>query len=236
MLKQLHQLQKLQNAQKLLEQEKLHSETYCQMAKIKSEYEADKRRWQQLACMRGELLQNRKEYAESLADVNHKLQKEQDAMYDGSTSTVKVLSAREAQMAALGEKMEALKTQDEEAIHHLQQIEQEAVDLKQKIEEECQSFERLKLDYKEICEDYAHKEAEVAAEIAALLPSIEKGELAWFEANQHKFGGSPVAYLSSEHVCDGCHTIVTPVLYKRTVSGQRTYCEKCGRALFTDNE
>ncbi|MCR4963012.1 MAG: hypothetical protein K6B40_03940 [Firmicutes bacterium] len=236
MLKQLHQLQKLQNAQKHLEQEKLHSETYCQMTQIKAEYDADKCRWQELAAMRGELLQNRKEYAEALTETGDKLQKEQDAMYDGSTSTVKVLSAREAQMNALTEKMESLKAQDEEAVQHLQQIEEETAELKRKIEEECQSFEKLKVDYKGICQEYAQKEAEVAAQIDELLPAIDKEELAWFEANRQRFGGSPVAYLSPEHVCDGCHTIVTPVLYKRTVSGQRTFCEKCGRALFTDGE
>ncbi len=236
MLKLLHQLQKLQGEQKAFEQEKRNSEEYRRMVAIKLDFDTDKQRWEQLVAERAELISSHKAYVATLEEIKEKTVQEQAAIYDGSTATVKALSAREAQLAALAEKQNELETKIAAALEKLQQVEKEAVTLKEKIEGEHQEFSQLKLAYQKIKQEYEQKEAEVADSIKRLMPTISSQDLAWFNDNKERFAGTPVAYLSQDHVCDGCRTIVTPVLYKRTVMGQQTYCEKCGRALFTDEE
>ena len=77
---------------------------------------------------------------------------------------------------------------------------------------------------------------ELARKKEEITASLDSDELAWYAQIRHKCDGTPIAKLSSGQVCGGCFTIVTPATYRRTVNGQTTCCEKCGRVLFVEED
>ena len=95
-------------------------------------------------------------------------------------------------------------------------------------------FLELKTAVRKIQEDSAKRLTELEEEKKALIANIDADELSWYENVRNKCGGSPVAKLSADHVCSGCHTIVPPITFKRTSMGRKTICENCGRTLFVE--
>ncbi|MEG2212786.1 MAG: hypothetical protein RRY35_02695, partial [Clostridiales bacterium] len=173
MLKLLYQLQKLEDRQRACEAEKQNTDEYRRLLEIKAEFDEDKQQWGKLAALREELLGNRNLYATELETIAQKIAKEREAIYDGTTSTVKALSARESQVAVLAAKQNELTTLDQQADSKLHQIEEKALVLKEKIEQEFAEFEKLKADYQRVKRDFEQQELDTASKIAALLPTID---------------------------------------------------------------
>ena len=234
MLKLLHQLQKLECEQKNIENEKKNSQEYRHLVELKTSFESNKAKWIHLSEEQIVLKKLREGYAALLIELSDKAADEKEAIYDGSTDSIKALSAREAQIASLEEKLNEIRLKDNSAASQLHRKSEESISLKAIIEEEYQQFQKIKSDYLQLNHQVEQRVTELDEQIKQLLPTISREELAWFEENKDRFAGSPVAYLDEHHVCDGCRTIATPIMYKRTVMGRKTFCEKCGRALYTE--
>ena len=89
-------------------------------------------------------------------------------------------------------------------------------------------------EYNSLRQGWQSELAELAVNKENLLLQISDVDLAWYEDQKPLFAGLPVAKLDSNQACDGCRTKVTPMLFKRTVQGEHTRCEKCGRYLFVE--
>lgn len=234
MLKLLHQLQRLECEQKNIENEKKNCQEFQRLVDLKKSFDENKEKWINISAEQLALKKSREEYAGLMKELSEKVTDEKAAIYDGSTDSVKALNAREAQIASLEEKLNQIRLKDNSSASQLHRKSEEANSLKAIIEDDYKQFQKIKDDYQQLNQRLEQRIAELEEQISHLLPSIPREELAWFEENKERFAGTPVAFLDENHVCDGCRTIVTPILYKRTVLGRETYCEKCGRALYTE--
>jgi predicted nucleic acid-binding Zn-ribbon protein len=74
------------------------------------------------------------------------------------------------------------------------------------------------------------KLAELEQARVALLPSIDAGDLATYEALRHRKGGVAVARVS-ERTCGECGVVISPSLEWHLRQGQLTHCGNCERIL-----
>ena len=163
-----------------------------------------------------------------------KIEEEKAAIYDGSVVNVKELSAREAQVAALTEKLKEMENLNELYLSEYEQKVEEKESSAARIAAAYDAFTQIKEDYQKLLVGWQEQTDGVKRQREELKATIAEDELAWYERMKNKCNGTPIAKLNSEHVCSGCFTIVPPITFKRTCLGQETYCEKCGRILFVD--
>lgn len=232
MLKSLYALQQLEVAEEAIHTERMNSREYKELRRIKAAFEAKKQQYLRLQNDIAALSDELAAYPAQLAEQQRKIAAEQSAIYDGSVSSPKALAAREAQLAALNEGLGLLETAQRAKQLELEQKQSASGSLKEEMTEQYEVFRRVKEAYQSAQAQRDARLAELAEKKAALLAEIDEDSLAWFESLRARFKGTPVAMLDAQHVCSGCHTIVTPIAYKRALLGQQTHCEKCGRILF----
>ena len=232
MLETLYKLQKLEAEEASLLAGQKNTEEYHRLRELKAEFERIKQallqRQEQLTALREAMLNLPREAAE----IAERLEKERSAIYDGSIVNIRELTARQSQISALEERSAAVtgelaqkQTELRQVVHKAKQLQQLMTDQHQQFTEQYRQYEV----YRENCQSELNA---LASDKEALLSIVNEKDLAWYEAQKPLFAGLPVARLDDNHVCDGCRTMVTPALYKRTVLGESTRCEKCGRYLF----
>lgn len=234
MLEILYKLQKLEAEEQALLAGQKNCEEYRQLRELKGEFERLKQtllqRQEQINAMQTAM----QALPGELAEIDGKLEAERAAIYNGSVANIRELTAREAQVGALTEKSAALGAELTQKQTELRRLLQQAKTLQQRMMEQHQQFTQQYQQYETLREQWQSGLDALAADKQALLGGVSGQDLAWYEEQKPLFAGSPVAMLSAGHVCDGCRTVVTPMLYKRTVFGERTRCEKCGRYLFIE--
>lgn|GEM_PF-1453702 len=232
MLEILYRLQKLEAEEASLLAGQKKTEEYHRLRELKAEFE----RMKQALLQRQEQLTTLKEAMRDLprevAEIAEKLEKERSAVYDGSIGNIRELTARQSQISALEERSAAVAGELAQKQKELRRATHKAKHLQQLMTDQHQQFTEQYRQYEEYRENCQIELNTLAAGKEALLSVIDEKDLTWYEAQKPLFAGLPVARLDDNHVCDGCRTLVTPILYKRTVLGERTRCEKCGRYLF----
>lgn len=234
MLKTLYALQQLEVSEAAINTERMNSLEYKELRSIKAAFDVKKQQYQRLQNDIAALSDLLATYPRQISVQQEKINAEQAAIYDGSVSSPKVLAAREAQLAALHEGLARLEEEQRLKQLELDQKQSAVVCLKEELMEQYQSFHRVKELYQAAQADRDSRLAGLAEKKAMLLQEIDPKTLAWYESLREKFNGTPVARLDEQHVCSGCHTIVTPIAYKRALLGKLANCEKCGRVLFVD--
>ena len=233
----LYQLQNLEAAEKAILLERAASEEYQNLRKMKVNFEIKKEQYVRSSAEIKALEQQVADFSSEQSQLEQKLEQEKSALYDGSVTGTKSLSARESQIAALEKKIELLLEKKEYC--------QAEIDEKQGLQNLLgnelltmqASFQTVKHAYQIAQADRDQRLQELQEAKDALLSQISEEKLRWYHANRDHFSGAPVAMLDAHQVCSGCRTIVPMVTYKRTLQGQRVFCEKCGRILFvTQNE
>lgn len=234
MLNLLFRLQQLEAEERSIAAERINSQEYKQLRAIKAAFDAKKQQYlrlsEDIASLAGEL----ETFPARLAEAERRLAAEQTAIYDGSVSSSKALAARESQAASLAESLSELRSL--QAAYEGEQAQKQAVSeqLRREMEEQYLSFRDIKQSYQAAQDIRQQKLDQLTAAKQQIVSRVDGQTLLWFEQQREKFGGSPVACLNQQHICSGCHTMAPPITYKRTLQGQRTYCEKCGRILFVE--
>lgn len=234
MLKELFDLQNIELAEKAVLEEKKESREFKQLKALKSAFDLQKENYlrieKELAALDSQLAV----FPKQIEELEERLNRENKAIYDGSVSNLKELSARETQAAALGDKLKELQNLQDLYHSEYEQKCEEYEENKKHISENYQQFIEIKETFQKMQEAWEKELEDLAAKKQALIAGIPKNELLWFENVKDKCDGTPIAMLNAEHVCSGCHTIVPPITFKRTSLGQKTFCEKCGRTLFVE--
>lgn len=236
MLKDLFALQCVELAERDVHEERAESAELQQLRQIKAALAGRKedlyRAEQEISALAEQL----SDFPRQIKELEAKIVKENQAIYDGSVVNLRELNARETQAAALSEKLKEL--QNLQALYQGEQQQKSAdcQEIKKQMATDYQRFIELKAAYQELERDWQKRLAELGRQREKLASAIDPQELQWYESVKCRCNGAPLAMLNEEHVCGGCHTIVPPITFKRTRLGQRTYCEKCGRTLFVEEE
>ena len=236
MLTLLHQLQKLEVKEAAILAAQKNSTEYRQVKGLKAGFEQQKKELLRFQDQLNALQQQIQALPVALAEINAKLKDEQAAVYDGSVANIRELNARQAQISALEEKSAALEAEQKQKQEEFAQGLRQAKQQKQELEEQYRQLTEQYRQYDDLRQGWQSELGALAADKESLLALIGSKDLTWYEKQKPLFAGLPVAKLHSNRTCDGCQTMVTPILYKRTVHGERTRCEKCGRYLFVEKE
>jgi predicted nucleic acid-binding Zn-ribbon protein len=234
MLTLLYQLQKLEIKEAAISSAQKNCPEYRQVRELKARFGQQKKELLRLQDQLSALRQQTQALPLDIAEISAKLERERSAVYDGSVANIREFNARQAQISALEEKNTALLAEQKQKQEEFQRGLRQAKKLQQTMQEQHQLLGQQYQLYDDLRQSWQNELSALAADKEELLTRIAGEDLAWYEAQKPMFAGSPVARLESNQVCSGCHTMVTPILYKRTVQGERTRCEKCGRYLFTE--
>ena len=234
MLKELFKLQNIEVAERAVLDEKKESREFKQLKELKATFELQKENYLKMEKELASLDSQLSVFPKQIGELEERINQENKAIYDGSVSNIKELSAREAQVAALSEKLKELQSLRELYLGEYEQKHAEYEENRKKMAENYQLFEKIKTDFQKMQEVWQQNLDDLAAQKKSLIAGIAKKDVAWYESIKEKCNGTPIAMLNADHVCSGCHTIVPPVTFKRTTLGQKTFCEKCGRTLFVE--
>lgn len=235
MLKKLYKLQQLEAAAAALNTERINSDEYRQLRSIRSSFEAEKQKLAQANAAIAKLEKQIETLEKRKADLAARIDKEKQAMYDGSVTNARELDARKNQLESLQYKAEtALKDKNEQQAALIKKQE-EAGKLRQTLTEMQVEFSRIRDIYQVKQEERDGRGRHLEDEKAALIANIDADSLKWYEAQRGRFAGTPVAFLNRQRICSGCHTMVPLSTYKRAAAGVKTLCENCGRTLFVED-
>lgn len=235
MLNELYQLQQLEIAAAALETERVNSDEYRQLLAIRTSFEAGKEKLNKLKAEIAKLESRMAAFVDRVAELEGRIEKEKQAMYDGSVTNPRELAAREGQLESLESKLETVQNDREERKNQLLNKQDEAAKLRASLTDMKEEFSRIRDLYQVKQEERDGRRQQLLAEKEVLVQQIDADSLAWFESVKDNFAGAPIARLDKAQICSGCHTMVPPTTYKRTALGQRTFCENCGRTLFVDD-
>lgn len=233
-VKVLFEYQQLEVVERNIINERNNSAELGELRRIKAEFVLNKQQYLALINDIAALNSLVKNFPQQLAMQQEKIEAEQNAIYDGSVSSMKALATREAQLAALQERLAQMEGEKSACEEELVRKQAEVNELKQRMDEQYASFKAIKSDYEaaEIKRQQMLSSLSVAKN--ELQQQIPEAEMRWFEDQKDRFQGSPLAKLDANHVCGGCHTMVTPICYKRVTNGITSTCENCGRTLFVE--
>ncbi len=234
MLRLLYQLQLLDAEEKALRAAQTESEEYQNLKRIKSEFEQKKEQLRTSAMERKTAEDKLHSLQNRFSEFKDRIAKENAAVYDGSVTNAKELAAREAQIANIEEKLQLLQNQQNALNVAIETAVEKISSLRQDMADQSEKFNATRAIYLQKCDQWNQNINNINDSKKEITAQIEQSWLDWFNANYQKFDGSPVAMLKEDHVCSGCHIIVPPITYKRTVLGKNTRCDKCGRLLFVE--
>ncbi len=232
MLKTLYALQQLEVAEHNIEMEKQKSAEVLQLRQIKAAFLSKKTQYQSLLVEIAQLQRDLESLPQQILECKEKVDEERAAIYDGSVMGMKELDARELQAAAWEKKAAELEEMQATMKEELQKMEGFSGVLKGEMALQYKEFSAVKSQYLMAEEDRQQRLQELARQKADLLAGIDAKDLEWFHREQKRFHGTPIAKLGQNQVCSGCHTMVPPVVFSRTMKGLKTCCENCGRILF----
>ena len=234
MLTLLYKLQKLEIQEAAVLTARKKCTEYRQLRELKAGFEKQKTRLLQMQEQLSSLQKQIKTLANEIAEISSKLENERIAVYDGSIANIREFNARQTQISALEEKNAVLTAEQTRKQQEYQSGLRQAKQVQHKLEEQYTLLNEQYLRYDNLRQGWQNELNTLSIDKEALLVQIDSENLAWYEEKKLLFAGMPVAKLDINKTCDGCHTMVTPILYKRTVQGERTRCEKCGRYLIIE--
>jgi len=232
MLKKLYRLQQLEAAASALDAERINSDEYRRLQAIRAGFDADKKKLAHLQSVIAGLEAHAAEADSRRADLEARLARENQALYDGSVTNSRELKARENQLESLSKKLKAANDEKARDLEQLAQTQEQAGKLRQGLTDMQVEFSCIKGIYQIKQEERDARGRQLAEEKEALLAGVDADSLAWFESHRAAFAGTPVACLDKHCICSGCHTMVPQSTYKRAAQGQTAVCENCGRTLF----
>ncbi len=234
MLKDVYELQKVELMKRAIIIEKQTSRELAELKALKADFDAKKLLYAQISQEAAVLEAQLDNFPKQIQELDEQITAQNQAIYDGSIKNTKELAAREAQVTALRDKLAELNSLKALYQGEKDQKTATAEELKEKLNTTYERFGQLKTTFTAMQQSWQERLDQLDEQQQACAAKLSEGELAWFESIKEKFDGSPVAMLSNEQVCHGCHTIVPPITFKRTKLGQKTFCEKCGRTLFVE--
>lgn len=201
---------------------------------VKQAFEQNKQQYLQLVEEIAQLDQQQKQLPQQIEQHKQKITAEQDAIYQSSTSSSRILQARETQVSSLTERLLHLEKEIMRLEDDLLSKKQQAEALRASMAEQQEEFRMLKAEYQKQQDDFAQRLRAVDEQKKQLEPDINPSEMNWYLHKRERFHGTPLAKIGGDNICSGCRTSVTAACYKRVSSGRSASCENCGRTLFVD--
>ena len=230
----LYALQEVEAKQQAIEEEKRHSPVLYRLHRIKQDFEEKKQIYQDLIASMAQLEKDLAAFPIRISQAEQKLQDEQKAIYSGTVTSAKELSAREAQVASWEQKISELSALHLAYLGEQEQKKDQASTLKKEMEQLYQDFRQAKTSALQQDAQWAKQLEEMSIQKQTLLKQISDADLMWFRKEQASKPGKRIARIGPDMVCSGCQTIATPALYKRAKHQALCCCENCGRILFVD--
>lgn len=235
MLKKLYQLQQLEAAAAALNTERINSDEYRQLRSLRASFEAEKQKLAKANAAIAKLEKQIETLGKRKADLESRIDKEKQAMYDGSVTNARELDARKNQLESLQAKSDTAHKDSNEIQSQLVKKQEEAGKLRQTLTDMQVEFSRIRDIYQVKQEERDGRGKNLEEQKAALIAQIDADSMKWYEAQRERFSGTPVAFLNRQRICSGCHTMVPQSTYKRAASGMNTLCENCGRTMFVED-
>lgn len=235
MLKKLYQLQQLEAAAAALNTERINSDEYRQLRSLRASFEAEKQKLAKANAAIAKLEKQIETLGKRKADLESRIDKEKQAMYDGSVTNARELDARKNQLESLQAKSDTAHKDENEIKSQLVKKQEEAGKLRQTLTDMQVEFSRIRDIYQVKQEERDGRGKNLEEQKAALIAQIDADSMKWYEAQRERFSGTPVAFLNRQRICSGCHTMVPQSTYKRAASGMNTLCENCGRTMFVED-
>ncbi len=236
MLKLLYDLQAVESRKREIEAELDHSADRLKLHSLKQAFVETEAQYREQQETIAALEQESVELSGQLEEAQQKLIQEQEAIYDGSTNSLKALAAREEQTAALQEKIESFTARQAEIAADLEQRKELLTQEQAEMAEQYAQFKVAKAACLAAAQEQEQHIAALDEQLAALTEKTDAQDLDWYHAMQRRVGFTPIAVLDHNHICSGCHVMVTPAVYHRAAQGQTVECENCGRMLFLAGE
>ncbi|MCL1975704.1 MAG: hypothetical protein FWG61_06055 [Firmicutes bacterium] len=234
MLTLLYKLQKLEAKEAAILAAQKDSVEYRRLQEQKAAFDTQKKELIQIQEELSLMQQQIKTLPDEIMDISVKLEQEKAAVYDGSIANIREFNARQAQISALEEKSSTLTEQQMQKKKEFKSALRQAKQMQQNLEVQYKIVSEEYRQYDELRQGWRNELNALSLDKDALIAKIDNADLAWYEEVKPLFAGLPIAKLDNNKACDGCRTMVTPILYKRTVQGERTRCEKCGRYLICE--
>lgn len=235
MLKKLYQLQQLEAAASALNAERINSDEYRQLRSLRASFEVVKQKLAQVNATIAKLEKQIEALGKRKTDFEERIDKEKQAMYDGSVTNARELDACKTQLESLQTKADQAQRDKNEQQSQLIKKQEEAGKLRHILTDKQVEFSRIRDIYQVKQEERDGRRRQLEEEKVALTEQIDTDALAWFNVQRERFAGTPVAFLNRQRICSGCHTMVPQSTYKRVASGISTLCENCGRTLFVED-
>lgn len=164
---------------------------------------------------------------EGLAD---KITGAEQQLYSGAIKNPKELTDLQAEVAALRRWKQKLEDDLLEVMVEREEADAVHTQAQQHLDETQAHWSDQQADLVSEQEALQERLAELEQARTTLLPSIDPGDLATYEALRRRKGGVAVAQVN-EGTCGECGVAISPSLEWQLRQGQLTHCGNCGRIL-----
>ncbi len=242
MLNLLFKLQNLESEERYWREKQKNTSLLGQLRELKSAYQQQSAKYVQLEGNNKNLEAELKHQRSQAMQIREQLAKEERELYEGAMNNAKIIAAKEQQIKGLSQKIGAL---EEEIIKNAEDLrcrQMEASHLYDVLSKTAAEFEAIKENYLAEKNTLEEKQAVLAKEKAELLSRIDKLWLDWYYSRIWDYAGFPVARLERGNTCSRCHTMHTNnqarkiTLQEIKDPSMLIFCEKCGRAMFYEEE
>jgi predicted nucleic acid-binding Zn-ribbon protein len=162
--------------------------------------------------------------------LTDKTTRSEQRLYSGAVKNPKELADLQAEVAALKRRQQKLEDDLLEIMIEREGAEASHAQAQAHLDETQAGWLAQQEDLLSEKETLQEKLAEVEQARAALIPTIEAGELATYQALRRRKGGKAVVQMS-EGACEGCGIAVSPSLEWQLRQGELTTCSNCERIL-----
>nr|HID13182.1 hypothetical protein [Anaerolineae bacterium] len=162
--------------------------------------------------------------------LSDKISRSEQRLYSGVVKNPKELADLQAEVAALKRRRQKLEDDLLEAMIEREEAEAVRAQAQVHLDETQARWSAQQADLMAEQEVLQGRLAEIEQARAALLPSIEAGDLTVYQALRRRKGGLAVVQVR-DGACGGCGVAISPRLEWQLRQGELVYCGNCERII-----
>lgn len=165
-----------------------------------------------------------------LQSLSEKSARSEDRLYGGSVRNPKELSDLQAEIASLKRRRRELEDQILEAMIEREDAEAAQEKAQAALDRTQAQWDADQSDLRAEQAELERRLQEIAEAREALLPAIDPGDLAMYEALRKQKGGTAVVEVK-DNACGGCGLTISPNLEWQLRQEKLIQCGNCGRMI-----
>ena len=162
--------------------------------------------------------------------LSNKIVRSEQRLYSGAVKNPKELADLQAKIASLKKRRQKLEDDLLEAMIEWEEAETTRAQAQVHLDETQTRWSAQQADLMAEREVLQGRLAEIEQARTALLPSIETGDLAAYQALRRRKGGLAVVQVR-DGACGGCGVAISPSLKWQLRQGTLVYCNNCERLV-----